>query len=86
MAQLAVIIEPLLSPASTTSTPLLMPEIIRLRMGNVVFDAGVNGANSEITAPFLLISSLRYALCIRYLVPRPQPRTATVLPPALSAP
>ena len=55
LALLAVMSEPLFSPASTTSTPWLMPEIILFLIGKVVREADESGVNSLIRAPVSLI-------------------------------
>lgn len=78
--------EPLWLPASTTSKPSLIPLIKRLRKGKVCFPAGVKGRNSVTSAPWLRISARSGSFCIKYRVPRPQPSTATVVPPANIAP
>ncbi len=50
-AQRAVILVPLYSPASTTSTPALRPLMIRLRMGKFCGAANVSTGNSDTSAP-----------------------------------
>src|SRR5208337_3289173 len=50
-AQRAVILVPLYSAASTTSTPSEIPLMMRLRMGKFCGAAKVPRGNSEMTAP-----------------------------------
>ena len=62
----AVISDPLLLAASTTSTPAQSPEISRLRMGKFPLEGGVLTGYSEITAPAWAIASRSEAFSIKY--------------------
>ena len=63
MASLAVIADPLYCAPSTTSTPTLMPLMIRLRTGKFCGKAVAPIGNSETISPLAAISaaSLRFS-------------------------
>ena len=85
-AMAAVIREPLLLAASITTTPSERPLITLLRSGKFVFCGVAPRGNSVITAPDAAILSASFLFSAGYRRSRPLPRTAIVLPPALSAP
>ena len=77
-AQFAVIIVPLFSPASTTSTPQLIPLIILFLIGKKYVAARVKGRNSLITQPFSIIASIISAVPSVFAVQTPCPSIAAV--------
>ena len=85
-ASSAVMREPLLKPASTTTVAAESPLIMRLRLGNVYFDAGYPFGYSLMTRPLLLILSRALFLLSPVSISMPQPSTAIVPPAVLIAP
>src|SRR3990167_7151259 len=77
--------EPLLSDASTTSTPLVRPLIILFLWGKFAASGGVPMGNSDTTAPFDIISWYNFLFSGGYATSIPLPNTAIVLPlPAIA--
>ncbi|MNC43539.1 hypothetical protein D3C75_924070 [compost metagenome] len=85
-AYLAVMREPLLAAASTTTVPRDKPAIIRFRWGNSPCAAGVPGGYSDRSSPCDAIFLYKRVCSRGYITSIPQPRTAIVLPGPFSAP
>jgi hypothetical protein len=85
-ASSAVIMEPLPRAPSTTTTALASPATIRLRAGKRNGSGGVPGGYSLTTVASSASRSRSRRFDLGYTTSIPDPRTATVGPPARSAP
>src|SRR5574341_985217 len=85
-AKPAVISAPLRSAASTTTTPSASAARVRLRTGKCPGSARVPGAHWETRAPRASMARASAWFSGGYTTSPPEPRTATVRPPAASAP
>ena len=80
-AQRAVTNEPLRCAASTTSTPLLRPLIMRFRRGKLRGKGSISKGNSDTRAPPASIKLSARRTCRRgYIVSKPFPSTAILAP------
>ena len=85
-ARRAVISAPLVSGASTTSTPLHKPLMIRFRLGKFHLYGGVPGGNSVSKQPQRSVSAYSDRLEAGYTTSAPLPSTPTTIPPFPKAP